>query len=244
MKWHWEASHYKLATGTLVLDRVLGYREPGRDVPDDFGVPLTGENIEGELNKLLADSRLYDRQYPEYVAEIRDRAEQVLEGRTGVMCTPSYQALQTAAAALDSGDRAGAMMQIDRAALLQAEEMAEFKRRGLPYREAGLATMIQKARETGIIERLLETWEAYQERGIKRLTNGDRAGAITDFGEAIRRGPPNAALHYLRGTARAQMGNHTGAIEDFDVILKLDPGNVTVPILREQSLAVLKAAAK
>jgi tetratricopeptide (TPR) repeat protein len=239
MKWHWEASHYKLAAGNLVLDRLLGYRDPDRDVPRDFGVLLTEGNIDEELDKLLADSRLYDKQYPEYIDEIRSKVEQVLKGRPGVMCSPSYRAYQVAVAAIESGDRTGAMQQFDLALRLHDQEMAEFKRRGLPDRETGLVSVIQKLRKTGVVEHPLESWEAYQDRGNIRRASGDLAGAIDDFGEAIKRGPSNTALHFLRGTARAELLDHAGAIEDFDAGLRLDPSNITLKSLRDKSLAAL-----
>jgi hypothetical protein len=49
MQWYWEFSHYRKETGDLILDRVLDYRDPARRVPADFGVRLTGENIDAHL---------------------------------------------------------------------------------------------------------------------------------------------------------------------------------------------------
>ncbi|MBI3796729.1 MAG: hypothetical protein HY268_07150 [Deltaproteobacteria bacterium] len=41
MQWYWESSHFKKELGDLVLDRLFDYHEPGREVPEDFGVPIT-----------------------------------------------------------------------------------------------------------------------------------------------------------------------------------------------------------
>jgi hypothetical protein len=49
MRWFWEFSHYRKAAGDLILDRVLGYNSPERILPADFGVRLTGENIDAHL---------------------------------------------------------------------------------------------------------------------------------------------------------------------------------------------------
>ena len=49
MHWFWEYSHYRKAAGDLILDRVLGYDSPERMLPADFGVRLTGENIDAHL---------------------------------------------------------------------------------------------------------------------------------------------------------------------------------------------------
>ena len=45
MRWSWDFSHYRMAAGDLILDRVLDHGEAGRDLPADFGVRLTGENV-------------------------------------------------------------------------------------------------------------------------------------------------------------------------------------------------------
>jgi hypothetical protein len=54
MRWAWDYTHYRKATGDMILDRVLDYRDPIRAVPDDFGVRLTAGNIDAEI----ASSRL------------------------------------------------------------------------------------------------------------------------------------------------------------------------------------------
>jgi len=51
MRWFWEYSHYRKEAGDLVLDRMFGYQAAGRTVPPDFGVKLTGENIEDHLTR-------------------------------------------------------------------------------------------------------------------------------------------------------------------------------------------------
>ena len=49
MRWFWEHSHYRKVTGDLVLDRVLGHSERERPLPADFGVRLTGTNIDAHI---------------------------------------------------------------------------------------------------------------------------------------------------------------------------------------------------
>jgi hypothetical protein len=49
MRWFWEFSHYRKATGDLILDRVLGYTDPARPLPTDFGVRLDGATIDAHL---------------------------------------------------------------------------------------------------------------------------------------------------------------------------------------------------
>jgi hypothetical protein len=49
MRWYWEYSHYRRATGDLILDRIFDYRDPTRELPDDFGTRLTTATIEAHL---------------------------------------------------------------------------------------------------------------------------------------------------------------------------------------------------
>jgi hypothetical protein len=49
MRRYWEISHYRKATGDLILDRIFGHADPDRALPADFGVLLTGANIEQHL---------------------------------------------------------------------------------------------------------------------------------------------------------------------------------------------------
>jgi hypothetical protein len=49
MRWFWELSHYRRAAGNLILDRIFGHDRPEPALPADFGVRLTGENINAHL---------------------------------------------------------------------------------------------------------------------------------------------------------------------------------------------------
>jgi hypothetical protein len=49
MRWFWEHSHYRKVTGDLVLDRALGHSEREQPLPADFGVRLTGTNVDAHI---------------------------------------------------------------------------------------------------------------------------------------------------------------------------------------------------
>ena len=70
MRWYWESSHFKKELGDLVLDRLFNYHEPGRNVPEDFGVPITAENIEVHLAQLREQQKRYSETHPQEVAEV------------------------------------------------------------------------------------------------------------------------------------------------------------------------------
>lgn len=52
MRWYWESSHFKTATGRLMLDRVLGTRSTELPFHEDFGVRLGVGNIEQHLQAI------------------------------------------------------------------------------------------------------------------------------------------------------------------------------------------------
>ena len=54
MRWYWEHSHYRKATGDLILDRVFGYSDPKRLIPADFGVQLTSANVDQHIARAKA----------------------------------------------------------------------------------------------------------------------------------------------------------------------------------------------
>jgi hypothetical protein len=49
MRWYWDYAHYTRAAGALILDRLLDMSSSSSDLPDDFGVRLTGENVTSHL---------------------------------------------------------------------------------------------------------------------------------------------------------------------------------------------------
>jgi hypothetical protein len=71
MQWYWEFSHYRRATGDLILDRIFGYTNPSRRHANDFGVPLTSATIDAHL----ARSR---SQLADWAAENQDFASEIV----------------------------------------------------------------------------------------------------------------------------------------------------------------------
>ena len=70
MAFYWECSHYKKEAGDLVLDRLFGYSDSKRAVPDDFGVLLRQNNVEVFLAKTRSDLAAYQERFPDEVAAI------------------------------------------------------------------------------------------------------------------------------------------------------------------------------
>ncbi len=243
MRWYWEMSHYKIATGNLILDRIMDYHAATREMapPADFGVLLTKNNIETELQKTLSDAENYEKKFPNDAEEIKKSAEEVLSKRPGTMCSESYKLFFKANLAREKKNESLAMALLNQAKRRQLQEEQSAYARHLPYRETALANLIKQSLEGYTIEKPLSSWIAYQARGLDKSKHGDLAGAVLDFSEAIQRGPKNTALLYLRGSTLAQLGEHARAITDFKAILMVDPDNKTVQTLLSQSEAELKS---
>jgi hypothetical protein len=75
MQWYWESSHFKKDLGNFVLDRLFAHQEPGCTVPEDFGVPLTPENVEAHLALLRTQQSRYHETHPYEVAEVEYLAQ-------------------------------------------------------------------------------------------------------------------------------------------------------------------------
>jgi hypothetical protein len=54
MRWFWDFSHFREAAGDLILDRVFGHSHLSRPLPVDFGVRLTGENLDAHVGQSKA----------------------------------------------------------------------------------------------------------------------------------------------------------------------------------------------
>lgn len=65
MKNYWDSSHYRQEVGDLVLDRL--FNVPANQVPNDFGILVTPQNIESHLANTLAERELWVKNNPEMV---------------------------------------------------------------------------------------------------------------------------------------------------------------------------------
>ena len=70
MRWYWDYSHYRREAGDLILDRIFGHTDPSRHLPDDFGVRLTGKNIDAHLASSKAKLADWAATDPELTAQL------------------------------------------------------------------------------------------------------------------------------------------------------------------------------
>jgi tetratricopeptide (TPR) repeat protein len=79
--------------------------------------------------------------------------------------------------------------------------------------------------------------QLYYLRGNARLERGDGAGAVADYGEALRLDPGRADVRKKRGKVRLDLGDAAGAAADFDAAVRTDPQDAAA--LRGRSAARL-----
>jgi hypothetical protein len=75
MHWFWEQLHYRRETGDLIMDRIFDHHEPGRAVPDNFGVRLTGDNVGPRLARQDMKLRQWMDARTEELAPIKSMAD-------------------------------------------------------------------------------------------------------------------------------------------------------------------------
>jgi len=74
MRYYWEGSHFRSEAGDLVLDRLFGWREAGREVPADFGVRLRSANVEAHLDETRRLRDAYRRTHASDLVDLRRMA--------------------------------------------------------------------------------------------------------------------------------------------------------------------------
>jgi tetratricopeptide (TPR) repeat protein len=234
MLWWWEPSHYRRQAGDLILDRVLDHSEPSRTVPNDFGISLSHVNIEDWIAKTREAVRDYARREPGEVEILRERLLPVMEDAEGSNCGYDVQAAVAGSEALRRGDHEAAEAAFARASAIHEADRRRFEKLGVPFREKAFPKILAEARLGREIGPKL-SWQDYQARGNDRLAKGLLKDAGEDYSQAIRLGPPNTALFFLRGTTRLRLEQFKEAMVDFEAGLKLDPKNATLQQLLEQA---------
>jgi|TARA_B100000315_G_scaffold70439_1_gene64267 hypothetical protein len=86
MKWYWEALHYRKELGDRVLDRIYNHRHERRIIPDDFGILLSKNNIDGHLKLIREQQTEYERLHIEEKEIWIQRIEKVKKKRKSSDC--------------------------------------------------------------------------------------------------------------------------------------------------------------
>jgi hypothetical protein len=236
MKWWWEPSHYRSRAGDLILDRILDYKDRDRRGPNDFGVALDAQNIDSWISKTREGVRDYARSASGEVQIVRDRLDPIVESTAGSNCGYDEKAAIAGSHTLARGDNA-AEAAFSRAVAIHEADRKLYQEIGVPYRENSFDKTLAMARAGIELVPKLASWQAYQDRGNGRLAQGKFREAVEDFSTAIRLGPPNTALYFLRGTTRMRLEQFEMADEDFVAGLALEPNNPTLQSLLKEARA-------
>jgi hypothetical protein len=237
MRFYFEGSHYTPQVGGMILARLFD-RAPGADPRPDFGQPLNAASIDANIATIRTRLRQYEHDFADAAAEIRRAADEVMEGEDGANCGLHLRELRAASAAMERGQRDEAERAIARAYAIYQADRRRYAEIGVPFRETPLDRSAAQVRAGRLLWPPLARWQDYQERGRKRAEAGDLEGAIEDYTRAMRRGPANAALYYLRGVAYLELGNKSAAAADFEAGLKIAPGNIGLTRLMRRAKAM------
>jgi hypothetical protein len=70
MQWYWDFSHYRQATGDLILDRIFSHSDLSHPLPADFGVSLTGKTLDAHLAHAKATLADWSAANAEFVSQM------------------------------------------------------------------------------------------------------------------------------------------------------------------------------
>lgn len=76
MKWYSDSSHYNMACGDLILDRIFGYNTASGMLPEDFGVLIDEQNIKAHLSDIRALRIDYAERHPADIKEMANLSKQ------------------------------------------------------------------------------------------------------------------------------------------------------------------------
>jgi hypothetical protein len=71
MKYYWESSHFKENVGDMILNVLFDAEDKNELLARGFGVLLTSQNIEFELERIRRDQLIYEKNFPEDIKIIQ-----------------------------------------------------------------------------------------------------------------------------------------------------------------------------
>ena len=89
MRWYFDPTHFKKNLGDLVLDRIFGHEEPGREVPEDFGIPLTPANVDARIEQARRNRERYRAAHAVEIEEIEEWARRAEADRRAESQSPA-----------------------------------------------------------------------------------------------------------------------------------------------------------
>ncbi len=94
MLWYWDIGHYNKNLGDLIQDRIFSFHQPGRLVPDDFGIQISSKNIARHHSTQKIKQGEYIKTYPKDIKELIERVNSVKKNIRPSNCNQLATAIQ------------------------------------------------------------------------------------------------------------------------------------------------------
>jgi hypothetical protein len=203
MRYWWEPSHYQSLVGAMMLDRILGHVEFGRDVPGDFGVRLDSATIDGIIDQTRRGALAYAAAHPDEIGIVTEAVDHLMEGQEGADCGEDVQALYDGLKLRSAGDPAAAEAAFERGKAIHEAQRRLYAEIDAPFREAGFYPLLDRVRAGERIYPPLATADEYEARARSRMSAGDRDGALRDVAVGLTLEPGKRTLVQLRDEAQS-----------------------------------------
>ena len=94
MLWYWDIGHYNKNLGDLIQDRIFSFHQPGRLVPDDFGIQISSKNIARHHSTQKIKQGEYIKTYPKDIKKLIERVNSVKKNIRPSNCNQLATAIQ------------------------------------------------------------------------------------------------------------------------------------------------------
>ena len=77
MLWYWDIGHYNKTLGDLIQDQIFSFHQPGRLVPEDFGIQINSKNIDQYHTTQETKQKEYTQNYQGDIKELTKRVNTI-----------------------------------------------------------------------------------------------------------------------------------------------------------------------
>ena len=77
MHWYWDIGHYNKNLGDLIQDRIFGFKQIKRIVPEDFGIQINSKNIDQYHTTQETKQKEYTQNYQGDIKELTKRVNAI-----------------------------------------------------------------------------------------------------------------------------------------------------------------------
>lgn len=92
--WYWDIGHYNKNLGDLIQDRIFGFKQIKRIVPEDFGTQINSKNIDQHHSTQETKQKKYTQTYPKDIKELTKRVNAIKKNIRPFDCNQLVTAIQ------------------------------------------------------------------------------------------------------------------------------------------------------